>query len=89
MREGAVFSCARNVAEGIVVHHQREREQLRDRLRAAGYGGDDLDARVDTSTTTMYWPGDDLVIDERGLLANPRAITWVPPGPDGTYIING
>ena len=85
----SVFGCVRDVAEAVIAEHRRDLARERARLRALGYAGSDLDARLAGSTIGMWFDGDDIVVDERGLLADPDAISRVSPDEYGRYVIRG
>jgi hypothetical protein len=84
----AVFSCTRQVAEAIVVDHNRQREQERTRLAAMGLTGEDLDAAVDDHRCPMYFDGDILVCDESQIYGE-QSITSIAPDADGRYTVQG
>jgi hypothetical protein len=85
----AVFSCTREVAEAIVAHQQRYRDQYRQGLRDEGVPEDDLDQRVDADLANLSFDGDVIVADQRALSDDPEAIERVAPDDDGRYVVMG
>ncbi|MFI9643544.1 hypothetical protein ACIG87_26415 [Micromonospora sp. NPDC051925] len=85
----AVFSCDRDIAEEIVAEQERLRDETRQRLRAAGLRGPDLDAELDLAYAPMRFDGDDIVLDERGVHGNAEGLSRICPDAEGRYVICG
>jgi hypothetical protein len=85
----AVFTCTRPVAEAIVADQQQQRELLRREMIDQGMGDDDLDRPVDESLANLYWDGDTIVADQRGMYDDPEAYERITPDADGRYVVMG
>ncbi|WBB78575.1 hypothetical protein O7606_20455 [Micromonospora sp. WMMD882] len=85
----AVFSCDRDVAEEIVAEQERLRDEIRQRLRAAGLRGPDLDAELDLAYAPLRFDGDDVVLDERGVHGDAEGLSRICPDAEGRYAIRG
>lgn len=90
-REGryAVFSCDRVVAEAIVAEQERLRDETRERLRAEGLRGSDLDAELDLAYAPLRFEGDEIVLDERLVHGEADGVSRICPSPGGRYVIFG
>lgn len=83
----AVFSCTRHVADAIVADQGRMRAALH--ADALGAGAADPDDEVDRSTPAMWFDGDTIVVDQRGVDDDPDAIDRLTCRDDGTYVVMG
>lgn len=83
----AVFSCTRYVAEAIVADQGRMRAAMRADALAAGAA--DPDQEVDRTTPAMWFDGDTIVVDHRGVDDDPDAIDRLTARDDGTYVVMG
>jgi hypothetical protein len=85
----AVFTCAREVAEAIVADQWRLRDAERARLRAQGLRGAALTARLDEAFASMWFDGDDIVVDERATHGDTDGLSRISPDTHGRYVVNG
>jgi hypothetical protein len=82
-----VFCCTRQVAEAIVADQGRMRAAMHaDALTA---GAADAEHEVDRSTPAMWFDGDTIVVDQRGIDDDPAAVDRLAVRDDGTYVVMG
>jgi hypothetical protein len=86
----AVFDCTREVAEQIVAELDAARERERQYFWRRGLRRRaDLNRAVNKIFARMWFDGDVLVIDQRGMSRDPQAIERVTADADGRWIVTG
>jgi hypothetical protein len=85
----AVFTCSRDVAAAIVADHIRIRTEHLQRLLAAGHTAAEAGTRLAAQLPHLWWDGDSIVHDERGIIDDPDSIHRYPPDTDGRYTVAG
>jgi len=88
-RGWAVPAFNRLVTEQIIVAWEAEQTREKASLTNTGLDEHELDRRWTASSVHLALDGDELVLDERDLLADPSAVTRIPPDVWGRYVVMG
>ncbi len=84
-----MFCCTRQVAEAIVADQGRMRAAMHADALAAGEADPDAGRTVDEIIPAMWFDGDTIVVDQRGVDDDPDAVDRLTVRDDGTYVVMG